>query len=401
MSSNNSTNSPIAPPIPPNLSYVAKGSYGCVVKPALPNRANNSESWIQYPNHVTKLFFDKNDMKKASKNSKRVYTLLGHNKGHKTHKYKHKYRSSNIPNNIRTRCAKIGANVPLYPLRMRNLGNDFWDLEKESKYKKYRLLPVSVILDQILKIMKQIQILVNNGLIHGDVRETNLLIHPKTGTMTLIDFDLLYPSETYYDEVHLGFYCHPPETLLYEDFKEFLNASPADVDALLASREIDTQLDKYAKHHTAFRFAQPEYLDRKASKGVIKAALKNSIFYFTARLDVDDSNEELQEELRTALLPSYDGYGFAFTMIEFLGFVYPTTIIRVQQPRFDASLGSRISNNGAPYTEPQITCIRETIHRLVFEVLEPMANLRIQRRMDIHTAVERTQAIIKEFHARM
>jgi hypothetical protein len=397
--SNNST--PSLPPIPPDLAYVAKGSYGCVVKSALPNRANDSEPWTQYPKNVTKLFFNKSNMKKAYKNSKQIYNLLGRNAGHKTHKYKHKYRSSNIPNNIRTRCNKIRRNVPLYPLRMRNLGNDFWGLEKDEKYKKYRSIPVSTILDQILKVMKQIQILVNRGLIHGDVRETNILIHPETGVITLIDFDLLYPSNTYYDEVHLGFYCHPPETLLYEKIKEFLNASPAEIDRLLSSREIDSQLEKYKKHHTRFKFAEPDYLDRKAAKGDIKAALKDSIFYFTTRLDVDDSKAELQKELRTALLPSYDGYGFAFTMLEFLGFVYPTTTIRAQQSRFDASLAGRITNEGTPYTAAQITVIRETIHRLVFEVLEPMADLRIRRRMDVHTAVERTQALMKEFHEHM
>ena len=400
MSSNNSTTSS-PPPIPPNLDYVAKGSYGCVIKPALPNRANNSEPWTQYSKSVTKLFFDKSNMKKASKNSKQIYNLLGHNKGHKTYKYKHKYRSSNIPNNVRTRCNKIGRNVPLYMLRMNNLGTDFWGLDKDDKYKKYRSIPLATILEQILKVMKQIQILVNNGLIHGDVRETNIMIHPETGVITLIDFDLLYPSDIFYDKVHLGFYCHPPETLLYKKFKEFLNASPIEIDTLLNSGEIDSQLEKYVKRHTRFRFTAPDYLDRSATKSDIKDAMKDSIFYFTTRLDVDDSKADLQKQLRAALLPSYDGYGFAFTMLEFLGFVYPTTTIRVQQARFDASLAGRISNQGTPYTAAQITAIRETIHKLVFEVLEPMADLRIRRRMDIHTAVERTQAIRKDFHERL
>jgi hypothetical protein len=398
--SSNSSNSP-SPPIPPNLAYVAKGSYGCVIKPALPNRADNSEPWMQYPTHVTKLFFDKKYMYKANTNSKRVYNLLGHNKGHKTHKYKHKYRSSNIPNNIRTRCAKIGKNVPLYPLMMPNLGNDFWGLGKDMKYKKYRSISVTIILEQILKIMKEIQILVNNNLIHGDIRETNLLIHPETGTMTIIDFDLLYPSNVYYDKVHLGFYCNPPEVLLYTKFKKFMNAPPADLNVLLDRHEIDSQLDKYEKRHTAFRFAQPQYLDRKASKSDIKSALKDSIFYFASHLDSEDSGLSLQKELRAALLPSYDGYGFAFTMLEFLGFVYPTTTIRVRQSRLDASLATRISNEGEPYTDTQIATISQTIHRLVFEVLEPMVDLRIRRRMGIHDAVERVQSIIKEFRVDM
>ncbi len=392
---------PSLPPIPPNLSYVAKGSYGCVIKPALPNRANNSESWTQYPNNVTKLFFNKNNLKKAYTNSQTVYNLLGRNNGHKTHRYTHKYRSTNIPNNVRTRCKKFGRNVKLYPLRMKNLGNDFWALDKEDKYKKYRTIYVGTILDQILKVMKQIQILVRRGLIHGDVRETNLMIHPETGIITLIDFDLLYPADTYFDEASLGFYCHPPETFVYEDFKDFLNASDAEINTMLELHDIDSQLEKYVKHHSVFQFAKSKYLNRKAGKSELKSILKTAIFYFTTRMDPDDPESELQKELRTILLPSYDGYGLAFTLLEFLTFVYPTATNRVQEDIFNEVMKSRISNQGTSYTDDQITQIRTSLHRLVFEVLEPMAELRIQRRMDIHTAVERMEAIVKEFHARM
>jgi serine/threonine protein kinase len=392
------SDSPSPPPIPSDLSYVAKGSYGCVLRPALPNYSTDAKSWIQYPKHVTKLFFDKNNMKKAYKNSKKIYNLLGHNKGHKTYKYKHKYRSSNIPNNIRTRCSKIRKNVSLHPLHMRNLGNDFFGIEYGKKYMKYRSIYVGIILDQMLKVMKQIQILVSNGLIHGDVRETNITIHPESGVITLIDFDFLNSVEKYFETTKLGFYCHPLETLLYKDCKEFLNASQPEVDALLDSHKLDIELTKYAKHHSAFRFAEPRFLNRNASKAELKAALKDSIFYFTTQFDVDESSAVLKKELRNALLPSYDGYGFAFTMLDFIGFVYPSTTIRVQDPRFDTGLKSRINDKGDPYTDAEITHIRTALHRLVFEVFEPMAELRFQRRMDIHTAVERAEAIIDSFH---
>ena len=388
------------PPIPPELSYVAKGAYGCVIKPALPNRVNNYEDWTQYPNNVTKLFFKKGNMKKAYTNSQTMYNLLGRNNGHKTQKYRHKYRSSNIPNNVRTRCKKIGRNVKLYTLRMKNLGNDFWALDKDHKYKKYRTIYVGTLLDQILKVMKQLQILVVRKIIHGDVRETNLMIHPETGIITLIDFDLLYPVDTYFDKVSLGFYCHPPETLLYKDFKYFINATSAEINTKLAKREIDSKLEKYSKHHLKFQFAKPQYLNRKAKKSQLKSALKDSIFYFTTCMDPDDSNSELQKALGNILLPSYDSYGLAFTLLEFLTFVYPSVTIRVQEERFSASLKSRISNNGIPYTDEQIIQIRTSLHSLV-EVLEPMADLRVQRRMNIHTGVERMEAIVKEFHARM
>lgn len=389
-----------APPIPDNLSYVAKGSYGCVIKPGLPNRPNNSNVWQQYPNSVTKLFFDKNDMIKAYNDSKFVYRLLGRNNGHKMYTYKHKYRSSNIPNNVRTRCKRIGRgrNVRLYPLRMKNLGNDFWALNRDDRYKKYRSVYVGTILDQILKVMNQIKILVENGFIHGDVRETNLMIQP-SGIITLVDFDFLYPVDDYFKVAHLGFYCNPPETLMYHRIKEFLNTD--DPDELFEIREIDSEIEKYADHHEKFPFVDRNYLNRKATKKDIQSALKDSLFYLTTRLDIEDSNEALQAELRRLLHPSYDGYGFAFTMLEFISYVYPTVIIRVQKPHYDEHLKSRITNEGEPYTDLQINVIRTTLHRLVFEVLAPMADLCIQRRISIFDAIERASAIINEFEERM
>jgi hypothetical protein len=185
---------------------------------------------------------------------------------------------------------------------------------------------------------------------------------------------------------------------LYKDFKYFLNATSAEIDTKL--ERLDSKLEKYSKHHSTFQFAKYKYLHRKAGKTQLKSVLKDSIFYFTTRMEPDDSNSELQKALRNLLLPSYDGYGLAFTLLEFLTFVYPSVTNRVQEARFNAVLKSRISNRGTPYTDEQITQIRNSLNSLV-EVLEPMADLRVKRRMNIHTAVERMEVIVKEFHARM
>lgn len=384
-----------------DVSFVAKGAYGCVVKPALPNRAERDRRWTHYPKNVTKLFFTRKNMKKAYNDSKHMYELLGHNKGHKTYKYKHSYNATNIPRHTFEKCKKLKPDAPLYPLRMRNLGYDIWSIPRH--YKEFRKIHVGIILDQIVKVMKQIKKLVGRRLIHGDVRETNIMVNPKSGDITLIDFDLLNPVETFFEKAHLGFYCHPPESLLYNDIKPLLESTKAGrtVNAIFETRDLSERIDKYVEHHSEFEFAKPEALNRSVSRAEFLIDLKQSLHFYATYIDASLSKHFLQTAMRETMLPSFDGYGLAFSLLEFLSHVYPPVTRRIQKDTYDESLTSRISNGHRPYSSKQIRTIRITLHKLVFEVLEPMVSLRIQDRMMITDALEATRALVKEFHASM
>lgn len=386
-----------------DVSFVAKGSYGCVVKPALRNRSEHDRKWTSYPKNVTKLFFTRKNMKKAFNDSKHMYELLGHNKGHKTYKYKHSYNTSNIPRSVFEKCKKLKSDAPLYPLRMRNLGYDIWSTPRN--YKEFRKIHVGIILDQIVKVMKQIKKLVDRRLIHGDVRETNIMVNPKSGDITLIDFDLLNPVETFFDleKGHLGFYCHPPEAFLYNDIKSLLESTKAGhtINAIFESRDISERIDKYVEHHSEFEFANPENLNRTVSRAELILDLKKSLRFYATHLDATLSKDFLQTAMRETMLPSFDGYGLAFSLLEFLTHVYPPVMRRIQKDTYDESLKSRISDGRRAYSSEQIRTIRTTLHKLVFEVLEPMVSLRIQDRMMITDALEATRALVKEFHASM
>lgn len=389
---------------PEDVSFVAKGAYGCVIKPALPNRSNGERKWTAYPKNVTKLFFTRKNMKKAYNDSRRMYEVLGHNKGHKTYKYKHNYNASNLPTNVIEKCKQIKTDEPLYPLRMRNLGYDIWSIPRH--YKEYRTIYVGDILDQIVKVMKQIQKLVSRRLIHGDVRETNIMVDPIHGDITLIDFDLLHSVDTFFTKAHLGFYCHPPETLLYNRFKELLQATKdgdeRTIHAILESKDVGERIAKYVEHHDKFEFARSESLNRIFSKSDLITALKQDLRFYATHFDPSRlSASSLQAALRETLLPSFDGYGLAFSLLQFIAYVYPSVIQRIQKDKYDEALKSRISNGRKSYNNKQIRTIRTTLHRLVFEVLEPMISLHINERMMISTALEATRAIVKEFHATM
>ena len=210
---------------------------------------------------------DKSNLQKSIKNYESIYNLLG-NSGHRARTYKHKYYGSNIPTNIRRSCKKISRDSKLYPLRLRDLGRDLYNISET--YKSYRSIYVGTILDQILKVMKQLHILAHKGLIHGDVRETNLMI--SDGIITLIDFDFLYPVDEFFEIAHHGFYCHPPESFIYEKIKFFLNASPDEVERELNLPETKERMEKYVKHHSNFVYA--DTIERIVTMDTLKSAIK-------------------------------------------------------------------------------------------------------------------------------
>lgn len=386
-----------------DISFVAKGSFGCVVQPALPNRAERDRGWTRYPKNVTKLFFTRKNMKKAYNDSKHMYELLGHNKGHKTYKYKHSFMASNISRRVFEKCKKLKPDAPLYPLRMRNLGYDIWSIPRH--YKEFRSINVGTVLDQIVKVMKQIKKLVGRRLIHGDVRETNIMVNPKGGDITVIDFDLLNPIETFFEKAHLGFYCHPPEALLYKDIKSLLEATKSGdertINTILNFRDTSERMDKYVEHHSEFEFAGPANLNRTVSRAELVLDLKHSLRFYATHVDGSVSKHFIRKAMRETMLQSFDGYGLAFSLLQFITHVYPPVTRPIQKDEYDESLKSRLSNGGRPYSSKQIRTIRTTLHKLVFEVLEPMISLRIQDRMMITDALEATRALVKEFHESM
>jgi serine/threonine protein kinase len=283
---------------------------------------------------------------------------------------------------------------------MADLGYDIWSIPYH--YKEFRTIPVGTILKQVVKVMKQIKLLVGRRMIHGDVRETNIMVNPKSGDITLIDFDLLYPVDTFYTRAHLGFYCHPPETLLYTHFKPLLQATKDGnqraINTIFESADLSERIDKYVDHHSDFEITSADTLDRSISRNELIAQLKESLRFYATYLNPSWSKELLQKALRETLLPSFDSYGLAFSLLEFISHVYPSVTKRVQKDIFDTALRSRLRNGTRPYTNKQIRLIRTTLHELVFEVLEPMVNFQVKDRLMISDAFEKATEIVNKFN---
>ena len=208
----------------PPIKVLGKGSYGCVIEPAMPNK-NMDGTERQFPGEVTKLFYDSNSYQKALENVGHL-PLLGPNAVYPIEKYKRQIHARNLTNHARINCGfQLDNENMLYGVHMPNLGLSVEGLINDIKsVQKLRQLPYKTLFGQILKLMNQVSRLLKSGYVHGDIRESNVLIHPEHGTMSIIDFDWLMPWDDFKETYPGSFYSGPPESVLMRKYAIFENS---------------------------------------------------------------------------------------------------------------------------------------------------------------------------------
>jgi hypothetical protein len=214
------------------------GTYGIVVTPALPNK-NNIGKNIKYPKNVTKIYKNKKAYKNAISTTKNIQSKIP-DLHINVFPYKRRYTVKNLPKSIKRTVnrylntgTKYNSNSnentqsdSLYMLRTPNLGISVFTIETNPfYYRKVRALPYKDICLQMYKCMNIVKAINDAGYIHGDIRETNVLLNLDTATMTIIDFDWLKTFDNFFVEYPTFYYSHPPECLFiwgrYVPFKEY------------------------------------------------------------------------------------------------------------------------------------------------------------------------------------
>jgi len=340
--------------------YVAKGSYGCVVKPALENEVEGVKK--QYPGDVSKLFKDQDNYDDAIEASDKAYTIMERNEGHKVHVYSKKFRASNLRKNTRKACKFLG-HQKLYPVRMKNLGKDIGGLE--TYYKEVRKIPFETVFEQIVKVFHQVYLAHKAGYIHGDIRQTNIMVDPKTGILTLIDFDWFKPKKDFFYGYQnaLGFYSNPPESLVYWKLEE----------STISSHAFEEKQNSYRVANNTLRvqdITRSEMADATASNVKYLMEVKE-----IGKVDPSEQYKALQE----VLFDTFDSYGLGITMQYFVNIMYPK------------GLKERISRHGVAYKEKEIKVIEDIVDNLK-GLLERMSALKLERRL----VIKDTYAMIKE-----
>jgi hypothetical protein len=372
--------------------YIKAGTYGCAVKPALPNRLSTGE-WIDFPENITKLFYEKEAANKAYNISNKLYQQF-QNKGHKAYKYEYKnFKGSNLPANTRRRC-RIENTIPLFPVRMPNLGYDFVSARKHIDL--YRKIPFPIILSQIQKLISQVYQFYTTDNIHGDIRELNIMANPRTGDLTIIDFDWFHPSGFFFDEYHkfLGYYNNPPEALIGKYIAHIVNARDPEltIAKLINNRDYKIVSD-YIKLHN-FKYRNTPLVNDAITYDRFEDISQQTYRYFNdAFLGDAVTIPQVYHAYCQMMRPTFDSFGLGFSLLDFLYYVY-TPVFMAEN--YDGLQGT-ISNHGDEYTRPQIIVIYNTIKILVNDVLKPMAAYEPWRRMPVDEAYTTMNDLVTYF----
>jgi len=344
---------------------LGSGGFGVVIKPALPN-TNEAGVLHEYPDNVTKLFIERRHRDKILTLAPLLNRIMGPNEGHRITTYRRAYKGRNVPESSRRKLGIRDSNN-VYPIRMPDLGVSIHDLY--DRRQDLRKIPITTILGQIVKVLKQVQTLQASGYIHGDIRDTNVMIHPATGTITIIDFDLLRPVDEFRRRTSFGMYNNPPElVLLFPD-----------------------RIDSYvASFYKWFTFAQ-ELFDGPAFI-----------------LEIEDVIEKVQatvsrigeSRVLTKSLTTFDSFGIGCTLLTMFEILYPGSI-KHDKVALKTSLQARITNNGVSYTDVEMDAIVNAIYDMSHNVLLMLSKFRMDFRPKAEGVIDIAIGIERELNVRM
>lgn len=363
--------------------YIKRGSYGCAVNPALPNKVNGE--WKTFPDHISKLYFKPKTLEKAITDSNSIYNLFGKNKGHKLNSYTYKnYKGRNLPKSVRNSC-RIKEGNNLHVVRMPHLGYDIDSIS--AHYKEYRTLPFKKILEQTLKVVRQLRDLAAVGKVHGDIREPNVMANPVTGDITIIDFDFLNTAQKFSETYPFGFYSNPPESLLIDRFDDFKNIPD--------HRTMNNYMELIKAPALEYINKANNVLFRSLFHPINEDTIVDILFtnknYMVANMN--PVNNKYSEFMKMEL-PYFDSYGLGFTLLEFYWHVYNVPSGKKLSP---IALSQFKERYGGEHSDASLTIIYNTIQQVVTQVLWPMCHPYISHRITINAAYDKLAAIVAGF----
>ena len=370
-----------------NTQVLGKGSYGCVFEPALSNK-NNTNTVREFPGEVTKVFYQKSAYNKAIRN-KNILPLLGPNAVYPISGYKRKIVASNIARKTRRNC-----NIPyndgetMYGIHMPNLGISIASLPRNIiAIDMLRQLPYKTLFGQFRKLMKQILNLRERHFVHGDVRETNILIHPEHGNMTLIDFDWLMPWNEFKKTYPGSFYSCPPESvLLHQD--TFFVGPVITPNAFIGSNIIRKNIVNW--HMPYERIIETPGILSRATKTLWRNTLDKQyiarLSYILLSNTIETSPADAYNQFTNKLFMSFDSYGLALALIIVLDTLYPNTV--PFQTSASDNVDARIIDSASTYYRPGKASDIERAEFIViliriYRALYSLFSLDVENRQDL------------------
>jgi serine/threonine protein kinase len=349
----------------PASAEIGAGGYGVVIKPALPN-TNEAGVLHEYPDNVTKLFIESENRNKILTLAPLLNRIMGPNEGHRINTYRKAYKGRNVPESSRRKLG-IRESNNVFPIRMPDLGVSIHDLL--DRRHDLRKIPVTTILSQVVKVLKQVQTLQASGYIHGDIRDTNVMIHPATGAITIIDFDLLRPVEEFRRKTTFGMYNNPPElSVLFPELGQHY----------------------IPNFYKMFTFAQELFDGHSFLREMQDVTGK-----------VGDTVSRIGAySVLTKSLKTFDSFGIACTLLTMFEILYPASI-KNDKALLKTSLQARITNNGVPYTDVEMDAIVTAIYDMSHSVLLMLAKFRMDYRPKVEGVIDIAIGIERDLRERL
>lgn len=189
--------------------YVAKGTYGCVFDPPFPCTATERRADV-----VGKVMMQNTEAIKEMRLAERMQALDPHQAY-----FLYPLGSCKIMGKALMadpefgNCGKVSGRAKRIQLIMPNGGQTLYEFVEGAAANSFSRADL---LRMVYPILKGVQILVHNGLIHQDIKPMNIMVKPD-GQVRLIDFGLLTPVKKVYGPANegvwdaAGFAVSPPE----------------------------------------------------------------------------------------------------------------------------------------------------------------------------------------------
>jgi len=277
---------------------------------------------------------------------------------------------SNLKKATRKGCRILGRK-PIYPIRMYDLGKDISKIE--SYHKQLRDVPFLTVFKGIVKIFHQVKRAYDAGYIHGDIRQTNIMVRPETGRLTLIDFDWFLPKDEFLQDYKekLGFYSNPPEAFLY-----WYNRKPE-----IGTYALNSKMQDYVTYTNEARVTPITLAELSA------ANIANYDYFFTPTVKALPATERWKL-LQKLLFKTFDSYGLGFTIQRLIRYLYP------------GKLDGRITNRGVPYSAAEIAIIEDIVLNLN-GLLDKMVQLKVEGRIVIKDAYRMIKELLEEYKTKV
>lgn len=219
---------------PPTYEVLGCGSYGCTLRPALPNVSPNTGEDIEYTgDRVSKVFFSRNaktgrpllSKEYANAAVERSRRLREYGIENTVEPYTRKFKGNNIPK-VPQLNGKINPENNIGVIRSKYMGFDLSVVYSEfvtgnregPLLDAIKKLPLLDLLEQgVMPVFDTLQKLRTKKRLHLDIKMENIMILPLTGEMNIIDYDFEDDNEKI-KSFRFGveqLLNYPPETVLW------------------------------------------------------------------------------------------------------------------------------------------------------------------------------------------